>query len=225
MKKQAKPRLHPLGIPLLLATGLCLLLFLFRVIISGGSWRFWFINWNLLLAWLPLLFAVLLVRTLRTNRWLSWKPLVLTVLWLLFLPNSFYLVTDFIHLDRFGKVTVMFDIVLFMMYALTGLILGWLAVYIVHTELKKRKTRDIRWILLGLVFVLCSFAIYLGRNLGWNSWDVLANPAGIVIDVLQRLMYPGDYPDTFSTTALFFVFIAGTYTVFYTTIKALSRQK
>lgn len=209
--------------PLLAATGLCLVFFAFRVIISG-TFRFWFINWNLLLAWLPVLWAVLLVRSLRVRRWLAWQNLSLTVLWLVFLPNAFYLVTDFVHLDEFGNINPLFDIVMFATYALTGLTLGWIAVYLVHRELRRRKPRDIRWMLLGLVFLLCSFAIFLGRNLGWNSWDIIMNPFGITMDVLERLSYPNQYPDTYSITALFFMFITGTYFVFYTTIRALNSR-
>ncbi len=206
------------------ATGLSVLLFLCRIIISG-NFDFWFINWNLLLAWLPILWAVLLIRNLRVRRWLSWQCLGLTGLWLIFLPNSFYLITDFVHLNQSESFYLMFDIVLFMTYALTGLTLGWIAVYLVHRELLKRKTRDIRWLLLGAVFLLCSFAIYMGRNLGWNSWDVVTDPFGIILDVLERLSYPDKYPETYSITAIFFLFISGTYLTFYTTVKALNLVK
>lgn len=225
-KKSAKTVFNPrpLAVPLVVATGLSIVLFGLRVAISG-NFNYWFINWNLFLAWLPIVFAILLVYGLRTRRWLSWQNLGLTGLWLLFLPNSFYMVTDFVHLTEYNNLAVLFDIVMFMTYALTGLMLGWLSVYFVHSELKKRKTRDIRWILLGLVFMLCSFAIFMGRNLGWNSWDVVTDPFGITLDLLQRLSYPDEYPDTYSITALFFVFIAGTYLVFYTTVNAMKKLK
>ncbi|HSX08436.1 MAG TPA: DUF1361 domain-containing protein, partial [Candidatus Saccharimonadales bacterium] len=49
-----------------------------------------YLIWNLFLAWLPLLFATLLARLLRTKAWSSWLGLGLTFLWLVFLPNSFY---------------------------------------------------------------------------------------------------------------------------------------
>jgi len=223
-KKKHKFIFPQLAVPLIIATGLCLVLFVLRVMISG-SFQFWFINWNLLLAWFPVVFAALLVRTLKHHRWLSWQCLSLTALWLFFLPNSFYLVTDFVHLGDYDKITLMFDIVLFMTYAMTGLALGWFSVYAVHKELKKRKPRDIRWLMLLLTFMLSSFAIYLGRNLGWNSWDILIDPVGIIMDVLQRLSYPDKYPETYSITALFFVFITGTYLAFYTTIKAVNKTK
>ncbi len=221
-KQQApKPGLTQWAVPLLIASSLCLVLYFVRVVISG-SWQFWFLNWNLLLAWLPVLLSALLVRNLRQMRWLAWQNLGLTALWVLFLPNTFYIVTDFVHLGGYDKITLLFDVVMLMTYALTGMALGWLSVYLVHKELKKRKTRDIRWVLLLLVFLLSSFAIYMGRNLGWNSWDAVTDPAGVIMDTLQRLFYPVKYAEAYSITALFFIFITGTYLAFYSLVKSLA---
>jgi uncharacterized membrane protein len=210
----------PLLLPLGIATALCLFLYAVRVV-QVGNLQLWFINWNLLLAWLPLVFAALLVRQLALTRWLSWQCLALTALWFFFLPNSFYLVSDFVHLGKYQGASLLFDSVLLMSYALTGLALGWFAVYVVHIQLAKRLRWPQTWLLLLLTFLLCSFAIYLGRNLGWNSWDIIGDPWGIMMDIVQRITYPARFTDTYSVTALFFVFISGTYAAFYTTIKAL----
>jgi uncharacterized membrane protein len=226
-KKKLTPMrkaLLQIALPLSIATALCLMLYTLRVLISG-SWQFWFLNWNLVLAWVPVLLSSALVISLRTRRWLSWQNLGLTAAWLIFLPNTFYLLTDFVHLGDYDQITLLFDIVLFLTYALTGVALGWISVYMVHGELKKRKPRDTRWLLLLLVFLLCSFAMYIGRNLGWNSWDILLNPDGIIMDTTQRLAYPDRYAETYSITALFFVFITISYLAFYTTIKGLSTHK
>src|SRR3989344_3433246 len=52
-----------------------------------GTWFFsageyWYLVWNLFLAWLPLLFSWLLLRTLKKKRWASWQGLLYTFLWL-----------------------------------------------------------------------------------------------------------------------------------------------
>ena len=61
------------------------------------------------------------------------------------------------------------------------------------------------------MLLLSSFAMYLGRDLRWNSWDVLLNPAGIIFDVSERVIDPLDHPEAFTTTLMFFIFLAGLY--------------
>lgn len=137
--------------------------------------------------------------------------MVLTALWLGFLPNSFYLVSDFIHLKDTGEVSVLFDAVLLMSFAWNGLLLGFTAVYMVHVELLKRMPKRQVVQLIAITFILCSFAIYLGRYLAWNTWDILVNPAGILFDLSERVVEPTSYPNTFTTTGLFTITLSTTY--------------
>ena len=188
--------------PLFVGSCLSLCLLLTRLV-GGHTTRYWFLTWNLALAWLPVLFVWLLSRWLEKGSWLHWKGICLSVLWLVFLPNAFYLVTDFIHLKPTGEVSMLFDSVMFLTFALNGLMLGYLSVYIIHAQLLKRlHARNVAVILMG-VFLLCSFAIYLGRYLTWNTWDIVVNPGGIIVDLSDRIVRPGLYPNTFTTTALF----------------------
>ena len=187
-------------------------LFVFRALYFQST-DYWYLLWNLLLAWLPLLFAGILVQQLRTQRWLRWQSMLTTILWLGFLPNSFYLVTDFIHLQHTANNSLLYDAVLLFSFSLNGFMLGYLSLAMIHKELKKRlQSRDVQ-IVLGFIFLACSFAIYLGRYLRWNTWDVLINPAGILFDVTDQFINPGAYGQSFLTTALFFVFISSTYAI------------
>lgn len=184
--------------------------FMVRVL-NQRDFEYWYLNWNLFLAWLPLLFSIVLVKRLRNSPWLSWQNIALSMLWLGFLPNSFYLMTDFIHLQHTLNSTLLFDVVLLLSYTLNGLLLGLISVYMIHAELKKRLNSDASNVVIAAIFLACSFAIYLGRYLRWNTWDVLINPAGLLFDVSDRFINPGSHGQTFSTTALFFVYITGTY--------------
>lgn len=217
-------RRYPALLPLLLLSGLSVALYICRVIATGSP-RFLFLSWNLLLAWLPLLFAWLLSRVLKRRRWLSWQSISLTVLWLGFLPNSFYLVTDFIHLRPYVGVSLVFDTVMFMSFALAGLTLGLMGVFLVHKELHKRLPKQQTWIVLGLVILLASYAIYLGRYLGWNSWDLITNPDGILLDVFEGFLNPTGHVALFTTTGLFFTFISMVYVSFYATLRVLKLTK
>lgn len=189
-----------------------IVLFLVRSI-SFNSTKLWFLNWNLFLAWLPLIFSYYLQLRLQEKKLKFWPITILTVLWLAFLPNSFYLITDFIHIQTSTKASLLIDIVMLLSYSIAGLALGYASVYMIHKELKKYIPKPGPDGIIAVVFLLNSFAIYLGRYLRWNSWDIVINPAGLLFDVSDRFINPTLYEQTFTTTALFFFYISATYLV------------
>lgn len=187
-------------------------LFAVRVLVSG-SVRYWFLAWNLLLAWLPIVFALLLVRSLRRYSWNHWQSIVLFVLWLGFLPNSFYLVSDLIHLRATGEVSLLYDAAMFFLFIFNGYVYGMASLLIVHRELYRRFLPIVAHAAIGAVLLLCSFAIYLGRYLRWNTWDVLINPAGLLVDISDRVVNPLAHEQTFAVTLVFFVLLGSIYVV------------
>ncbi len=199
-------------------------LYLVGVIHYGASF-FWFLNWNLVLAWLPLLFALLLVKHLKTGRWLSWQSIVLTILWLAFLPNSFYIISDLMHLNTILVSNPLFYAVMIFSFSISGLLLGFISLYIMHREFLKRLKPNTAHTLIAIVLLLCSFAIYLGRYLRWSTWDVILNPAGVIFDVSDRIINPIAYGQTFQVTALFFVLLGSLYFTFWNITKALKQDK
>lgn len=183
--------------------------------------RYWFLLWNLVLAWVPLGLVLILRERLKTSRWASWQNIALSVLWLGFLPNSFYLVSDLIHLHDTAEVSLLFDAVMFMSFILNGLAAGMASVFLMQAMAQRRFVRKNVHIAVGLVFLLCSFAIYLGRDLRWNTWDILVNPAGILFDVSERVINPLTHIEAFSTTALFFVLLSSIYIVVWEFVAAV----
>jgi uncharacterized membrane protein len=212
--------------PVLMLSSLSVAFFIARVIVTRSE-RYWFLNWNLALAWPPLIIAYVLRRHLGRYAWSNWKSIMLVVCWLVLVPNTFYLVSDFVHLDSTvqNEVSLLYDISMFMSYALTGLALGCVSMYMVHMELKKRLGRFRAWSVIGVIILLDSFAIYLGRFLGWNSWDLFINPAGIITDISDRIINPTAYPNTFTITLLFFVFIMVAYGSFYSLLQTLKPRR
>lgn len=195
--------------------------------VSNRTWDFWYLIWNLFLAWLPLVFVFGLLRITRHKGWASWSGIALTLLWLAFLPNSFYMVSDFIHLQDYQRVDIVFDAVMFASFVFTGVLIGLTSLYLVHVELTKRLKPASAWAWVAAVLVLCSFAIYLGRDLRMNSWDILTNPAGILFDVSDPIVNPRAHALAFTTTLTFFVFLASLYVVAWQLIRGLksaSRQ-
>jgi uncharacterized membrane protein len=51
--------------------------------------------------------------------------------------------------------------------------------------------------------LLSGFGIYLGRFLRRNSWDPFTDPAGLFLDISDRLLNPTSYPRTYAVTLIF----------------------
>jgi len=192
--------------------------------IENHSNAFWYLIWNLFLAWLPLVFVLCLLPVITRYGWTSWLGILLTLLWLTFLPNSFYMVSDFIHLQDFARVNIVFDAVTFASFVLTGLLVGFTSVYLVHIELIKRIRKFNAWGWVSLVLALCSFAIYLGRDLRMNSWDIFTNPAGILFNVTDPIVNPRAHALAFTTTLTFFIFLISFYVVVWHLVSAIARN-
>lgn len=194
---------------------------------SNHSAEFAYLNWNLFLAWVPLLLSLWLVVVLRTRLWSSWSALVLTLAWVAFLPNSFYMTSDFIHIQEVQRVDLLYDVVMFSSFIFNGVVLGFVSLYLVHHELLKRVRRSTAAALIATVLVLSCVAIYLGRELRWNTWDILVNPAGILVDISNRVLNPQTWPRFFTTSLSFFVLIASLYLVTWqivSTVRATAPQ-
>ncbi len=168
-----------------------------------------------MLAWLPLIFALRLMSVLKHKRWSSWEALAMSILWVIFLPNSFYLISDLIHLQEVQQADVLYDAVMFSSFVFTGVLLGFSSLYLVHLQLRRRiyEWQAAAWT--GTILLLCSAAIYMGRDLRWNTWDILLNPAGLLFDVSDRLVNPAAYPHMLLVIAAFFVLLASMYNLLW----------
>lgn len=152
-----------------------------------------FLPWNLFLAWIPLIAATLVYdRARRGTPLLHLLPLA--AVWLLFLPNAPYLLTDFVHLGSRDDAPLWFDIVLFGSFAWTGMLLGFLSIFVMQTVVRNAYGWIWSWVLVGGSLAASSFGIYLGRSLRWNSWDFVVRPGALLHDIWARLADPLAYP-------------------------------
>ncbi len=208
---------------LLISNLVSFVLFGLRVIGTRSTY-YWFLFWNLLLAWLPVLFIFLLRRRLRHASWKEPVPVLLTMLWLGFLPNSFYLMSDLIHLQNTGGIGVLYDAVLFLSCIWNGAVAGMLSMVWFHKALLKRRGPVIGAAVVGAILAVTSFAIYLGRTLRWNTWDVLINPAGVLFDVSERVINPIAHPQVVVTTLTFFILLGSMYMVIWQFARAFDHK-
>lgn len=149
---------------------------IFARIVWTGSLHHGFLAWNLFLAWLPLVFALIAVHESRTNVQSIWRVLGWTGAWLLFLPNAPYICTDLIHVSARFYGHYWLDLTLILLCAFTGLVLGFVSLYLIHEMVTKSFGRVAGWFFVMAVMGLSSVGVYLGRFLRLNSWDVIVRP-------------------------------------------------
>ncbi|HVV25524.1 MAG TPA: DUF1361 domain-containing protein [Candidatus Saccharimonadales bacterium] len=193
-----------------------------------GAWRnrsldFDYLVWNLFLAWLPLLFAVRLVTVLQRKLWSSWEAVITSLLWLVFLPNSFYMISDFIHLQDVRRFDILYDTVMFTSFIYTAVVLGFSSLYLVHMQFRQRFSRRTSAAWIAAVLFISSVAVYIGRDLRWNSWDVLTNPGGLLFDLSDRVLHPAQYPQMLLAIASFFVLLLSMYGLLWRGARLLTR--
>lgn len=175
----------------------CAALLFFRIA-RTGTVTYVFLIWNLFLAVIPAVAAAMLGRA-RTK----FGQGACAALWLLFLPNAPYLVTDFVHLRPRPQMPLWYDIALLVSCAATGLLLGYVSVADVQRVVAKRFGTLASWCCAAAGLMLSGFAIYLGRFLRWNSWDVLTDPQGLLAHILLRLAHPIAHPRTYGVTVVY----------------------
>ncbi len=196
-----------------LASILCVALELLREERLGAH-GFRFLLWNLFLAWIPLLLAVTVYDRYRRGR----GTLVLApaaALWLLFLPNAPYIVTDFIHLSPAPPVPLWLDGVILSAFAWTGLLLGFVSLYLVHAVVRHRFGAPTGWATVLAALALASAGVYIGRFLRWNSWDLLVRPGARLAQLVPRLADTSRVAHAGAVTLLLTGLLVATYVAFY----------
>jgi uncharacterized membrane protein len=180
-----------------------------------GSGYYRFLIFNLFLACIPLFLSTVL--RIASHWRLHWTiHLALFSLWLLFLPNAPYILTDILHLTRASQAPAWYDLALLLSCSGTGLLLGYLSLIDVQGILARRFGPACGWIFAAVSLLLSGFAIYLGRFLRWNSWDVLVNPS-LLLGLTDALIHPWFHIRAFAVTAIFGVIL----TLGYVTLRTL----
>lgn len=179
-------------------------------ILHTGRLTFVFMPWNLFLAFVPYFISTVLTRvavtapratssratSIRATATFAGNKLIkITGLlaWLLFIPNSFYILTDLFHLadgHRDIRVPEWFDLVLILSFAWNGLLLGVLSTRQVEKLLAPQASFAGRWVFLYPVMWLNALGVYIGRYLRYNSWDIIANPVDLLSDIMHMIVHP-----------------------------------
>lgn len=153
------------------------------------SWHSGWIIWNLFLAFIPLALSFWLYRRKTKVRSLLWW--VAFVVFLAFLPNAPYLLTDVIHLIRATRMgySVWIIVLIFIPLHLFAILAGFQA-YVIsvmnQSSYLKRigAGKFIVWSEL-ITHALCAIGVYMGRFLRFNSWDLATDPGNVLLVTLD----------------------------------------
>jgi len=202
---------------LLTSVGFGFLLLLARTVYTGGL-TFAFLVWNLFLAFVPYFFSYSLsVRPAWIKN--KWKFAAVFTIWLLFIPNSFYMLTDLFHLYDSVAVPRWYDLLLILCFAWNALLMGILSVRHMEKIIQSIWSYRFEWLFVYPVMLLNAIGIYIGRYLRFNSWDLLSNPFRLIADTTQILAHPIFYRNAWAMTICFSFFLG----ILYMTLKKLSK--
>lgn len=190
-------------------------------ILSTGRLTFLFLTWNLFLAYIPYFISTMLAR--MNKRSAGWWAL--SFIWLLFIPNSFYIITDLYHLgDRYNdrQVPQWFDLAMILSYVWNGLLLGVLSVRQMERILLPRQTLRSELLFLYPVMWLNALGIYIGRYLRYNSWDVVTDPFQLLRDIAAMVVHPLRHQNTWDMVLCFSILMTLIYLIMKKISKALT---
>lgn len=142
---------------------------------------------NVLLACLGVVFGLFFLRSKNLP-----VRLITFLLWILFLPNTIYLLTDLQHLPKqaFAENNLIYRVLIFMQY-ITLFVFGvFTYIYGLYPiekifQLKKKQNHALKIFLL----IVFNFAIALGVGLGrierTHSWYLFTQPMRVLADVIS----------------------------------------
>jgi len=176
------------------------------------------VSWNLFLAAIPVALAFCIRRLQngsRPGRMLAW---FVGFFWLIFLPNTCYLLTEWRHFlhtvegqqfytrwiaydDSEALVQLIQRSLFFFTYSALGMVAYALAIRPVYRLLRAANPQSWLW---GIPFFpLVSLGVYLGLVLRFNTWDLLHSP-GRILEASWRAI---NRPDLFAFILAFGAFL------------------
>ncbi len=195
----------------------CLLLI--ARVAETAQFTYMFLLWNLFLAFVP--YAI--------SNWLSmhiqvieskWKLAATLLVWLLFIPNSFYIVTDLFHLEHFNAAPKWFDLLLVFSFAWNGMLMGIISIRRIHLVLGLVTGRVFSELAVFLFMWFNAFGIYLGRYSRYNSWDIITRPFSLFGEMVDIIFHPLHNKTEWGMITTYAVFM----TLLYLTILKISEN-
>ncbi|AOT56645.1 DUF1361 domain-containing protein [Weissella soli] len=143
---------------------------LFMIVLYVAPSHLTFLIWNLFLAVIPFDLSLVIKKvTARTMK------ISLTTIWVLFFPNSMYMITDFMHIYSLDGGSARFNYGMLVLGIFLGVLLGARSAEIIfESYFPKATTRSVLGFF-GSLSLLSAYGMYLGRYARLNSWDIITN--------------------------------------------------
>ena len=179
--------------------------------------------WNLYLAAVPTVLAVALFRRptrLGPTWWVTFGA------WLLFLPNAPYVLTDVVHMIGDIRSSPSHDhayavLATYALFAAAGLVSYVVSMQLFRRFLHRVVPRRVVPPVLLTVHGLCVVAMYIGRVVRLNSWDVVLAPREVLASVVRV-----PHPYTAALLSVMFVVVgAGAFVTAAVGDKALAQLR
>ena len=163
-----------------------------RTLQTGSSEVWWQLVWLAIVGLVAIGASVWLSRQTSLSRVGLWS-LGLAV-FIAFLPNAPYILTDVVHLIRaagYGDIRVWVIALALIPLHVCAMLVGFEAYVIalmnINYFLKQRGLGSLVWPTELSLHALCALGIYLGRFSRLNSWDILLDPTSILAIALNTL--------------------------------------
>ena len=179
-----------------------------------------FLVWNLFLAGIPYVIS----RAMQSRRdWHSARLLFFLCfsVWLLVIPNSFYIITDLFHLGKFNGIPLWYELAVILSFAWNGLILGIWSMRHMETLFSSLFSVKVSVPFIYIVMFLNSFGVYIGRYMRFNSWDVITNPFHLMKDIANLALHPRQNFGAWAMICCFSVFM----TLMYFTVTRIHAKE
>ena len=203
------------GIYLVISFLACVLV-AYRAILFGES-AYAFLVWNLFLAWIP--FALAGLMNFLYLRYRGALGFLLTIpvciFWLLFFPNALNMLTLYsgtvFSISSGVSLKEWYDFIMFSLIILEGFLLGFVSLRIVQNIVHKVLNTFWSWVFVVFVCFTSGYAIYLGRFIRLNSWDIWKAPWHFF-----KAVWASGNSDTFGFVLMFAAFLFFIYWGFIT---------
>lgn len=179
-----------------MALGFSVIALMIRVKLNK-SFFYIFLVWNVFLALIPYMITMYLNTKHSLN---SLKLLIWVSVWILFLPNAPYIVTDLMHIRLGNSSLLWLDIIVVLSFASTGLLLFYLTIIDMQSVVATKYSRlPIKGLTYSII-LLSGFGVYLGRFLRYNSWEIISQPQYLLSDIIAIIIRPFQHFDAWLFT-------------------------
>lgn len=151
------------------------------------------IIWNLFLAFIPLTLSFYLFRLSATRNLFWWASLLVFIA---FLPNAPYILTDSIHIIELSQDYPNWAIILVLIPQYILFITTGFEAYVISLNKLDNYWANLiskKYLILvnTLTHILCVIGIYIGRFERFNSWDFVSRPKKVIFTTWSDLNNTG----------------------------------